>query len=253
MHFNFYCAMADFKSHVSNTLNQEVSDDMFHKISLHDVNERILVAGPSTPSKVLNATLHDLSDPSTALMPVICTDGSLMIGNSTRAAAYATSFRKQLPAYNVSMVSSDTSSSTSVELQAINYAIQVSLGLGLKRLAVFSDSTSAISLASLAIMAGPHQNRDLNKLSNENELFKMMLNTLHENGKRFELLCLVHVKAHGAVVCHITETNSLCDVLAKQAAKAALLSRLPAHIVRPKMSEINIPIAPSVAANSLTY
>ena len=186
-------------------------------------------------------------------MPVICTDGSLMFGNGTRAAAFAMSFGKQLPAYNVSMSSSDTSSSTSVELQAINYAMQAALGLGLKRLSVFSDSTSAISLASLAIMAGPHQNRDLNRLSNENELFKLMLQTLHDNGKRYELLCLVHVKAHEAVVCHITETNSLCDVLAKEAAKAALLSRLPAHIVRPKMSEIRLPIEPQVSANTLSY
>ena len=150
------------------------------------------------------------------------------------------------------MTSSDSSSSTSSELQAIEYAISCAIGLGLKKLAVFSDSSAAISIASLAILAGPHQSKELNKIQNENQLFRRIFNTLHENGKKFNLLAIVHVKAHQQIVCHITETNSLCDVMAKQAAKAALLARIPSHIVKPKVTEVKLPIEIS-NDNILTY
>ena len=254
IHYDFQCAMNSFKTDIAASLNKEVADDSFLTISLLDVNNRIKIGGPKSPSKVLCASLNDLSDPSMALMPLVCTDGSLMVGNGNRAAAFSMSFGHQLPEYNYSMSSPDTSSSTSVELQAINHALQTALGLGLNRLSIFSDSTATISFASLAIMTGPHQSKDLTRLSNQSKLFKKMLQSLHNNGKKYELLCLLHVRAHEAVVCPITETNSLCDVLVKEAAKASLLSRLPANIVRPTMIEIHLPIQLSQdPATSLSY
>ena len=186
------------------------------------------------------------------MMPVVCTDGSLMFGNANRSAAFSISFGSQLPEYNFATTPLDTSSSTSVELQAISHAIQTALGLGLNRLSLFSDSTAAISLASLAIMSDIHQSRELTRLANQSKLFKKMIQSLHINGNKFELLCLLHVRAHENVVCPISDTNNICDALAKEAAKASLLSKLPANIVKPKISEIHIPIS-NDSANLLSY
>ena len=147
----------------------------------------------------------------------------------------------------------DTSSSTSVELQAISHALQTALGLGLNRLSLFSDSTAAISLASLAIMSNIHQSCELTRLANQSKLFKKMLHNLHINGNQFELLCLLHVRAHQNVVCPISDANNICDALAKEAAKASLLSKLPANISRPNISEIHVPITSNISSNTLSY
>ena len=246
--------MNSFKTDIAACLEKEVKDDSFLTISLLDVNNRIQLGGPKSPSKVLCASLNDLSDPSTAQMPLVCTDSSLMLGNLIRSAAYSISFGAQLPEYNFATSTPDTTSSTSSEIQAISYALQTACGLGLTRLSIFSDSTAAIRLASLAILSGVHQSRDLTPLANQSKLFKNVFQSLHNNGKKFNLLCILHIHAHESVVCPITATISLCDSLAKEAAKASILSRLPSNIVRPKITEIHIPLQLSQDhATSLSY
>ena len=253
MHYDFQNALTTLKSDISNCLNNDVDDKSFIQISLSDVNNRISVAGPNNPSKILSASTNDLSNPASAMMPVVCTDGSLMFGNANRSAAYAISFGNQLPEHNFSAISLDTSSSTSVELQAISHALQVALGLGLNRLCLFSDSTAALSLAILAIMSNIHQSRELTRLANQSKLFKKLFLNLHTNGNRFDLLCMLHVRAHENVVCPISDANNICDALAKEAAKASLLSRLPANISKPNISEIHVPILSNISANTLSY
>ena len=136
-------------------------------------------------------------------MPLVCTDGSLMLDNSIRSAAYSMSFGSQLPELNFASSTPDTSSSTSCELQAIAHALQTACGLGLSRLSIFLDSTAAICLASLAILSGVHQSRDLTRLANQSKLFKKVFKSLHDNGPKFQLLCILHVRAHESVVCPI--------------------------------------------------
>ena len=143
IHYEFQTVKID----IAACLEKEVEDDSFLMIVLLDVNNRIKLGGPKSPSKVLCASLNDLSDPSMAQMPLVCTDGSLMLGNSIRSAAYSISFGSQLPEYNFATPTPDTTSSTSSELQAISCALQTACGLGLTRLIIFSDSTAAISLA----------------------------------------------------------------------------------------------------------
>ena len=251
--YEFQGSLDTLKSDIAGCLNNHVEDELFLKITLSEVKSRISVGGENNPSKILIATMDDINNPDTTMLTVVCTDGSLMFGNSNRAAALAVSFGNQLPEHNFSDISLDTSSSTSVEIQAISIALQKALSLGLTKLSIFSDSTAAISITTLAIMANIHQSRELTRLANESKLFRKMLRNIHENGNKFETLCILHVRAHEDVVCPITDANNICDTLAKETAKAHLLSKLPAKISKPNITEIHVPIPSNSTSNTLSY
>ena len=94
-------------------------------------------------------------------------------------------------------------------------------------------------------MASIHQSRELTRLANESKLFRKMLRNIHENGNKFETLCILHVRAHEDVVCPITDANKICDTLAKETAKAHLLSKLPANISKPNIVRHSFSIVPA--------
>ena len=178
-----------------------------------------------------------------------------MLGNSVRAASYMVSFGHQGPNLNHVSSTTDTSSSTSCELQAIAHALRAASGLGLTKLSLFSDSSSAIKIANLATLAGIYQSRDLTCLAHGNSLFKKVFNSLFECDQKFDVLSLLYIRVHQQIVNSVSATNDLCDSLAKEESKSALLQKLPSNASSPKMSEISVPLQLAQTFNtpSLTF
>ena len=61
--FQFQSLVNSLKSDIGACLEKEINDDSFITISLLDVNNRIKLGGASSPSKVLCASLKDISEP----------------------------------------------------------------------------------------------------------------------------------------------------------------------------------------------
>ena len=155
------------------------------------------------------------------------------------------------PHLNYASSSLDTSSSTAPEILAIAHALQTATNLKIKNLVIFSDSTPAATLAGTAVLSGIHQSQELTSLSRENHLLKTVFNNIHQSAKKLELLALIHVNAHQLITDHVTATNAICDALAKEEAKSALLLKLPPTVTKPKMSEVFLNL-PSTS-QSLSY
>ena len=168
LQFRFQSTMSLLKADISHALNRQTSEDEFYTISLQQVMDRIKVQGNDTPSRILCIPNSALSNPAAFLVPVVCYDGSLQFANSHWSASYAYSYGSHLPHLDFSCSTTDTSSTTICEIQGIAHAISSAVSLGLSSLVVFSDSTSAINLATLATLCGLHQNKHLSRLSKDN-------------------------------------------------------------------------------------
>ena len=154
-------------------VNKKMEGDFATKPYFDLMNsEEIKIQGDDSQSKILCVSNTALTNPSSCYVPVVCSDGSLQLANLFRSASYAYSFGGQLPHLDFACSTTDTTSTTSCKLQGITHALSAAIGLGLSSLVIFSDSTSAIRIATLAVFFGIHQNCHLPRLSKNNAIFK---------------------------------------------------------------------------------
>ena len=254
LHYEYVNKSNDLVLTIESKLKQSSeanSSDDFLSLKLSELLIRI-EASRHECSRILIAPASALTAPDTSEVVFVCSDGSLMVANGVRAAAYSTSFGPQAPHLNFSSSTSDTSSSTVPELLGINHALQTAIILNIRNLAIFTDSTSAATTAGTAILAQIHQSQELLSLVKKIPLLKPIFENLYSNGKKMNILAICHQDAHQAITDEVSATNSIADALAKEEAKSCLLSKLPQIASRPRMTEVNFSIIPS-SVQGLTY
>ena len=258
MHYEYVNKCSNLVLSIESKLNESLSinnNDEFLTIKFSELITRIEASKQKLKndcSRILVAPTSALNTPDTTEVVFVCSDGSLMVANGIRAAAYSTSFGPQAPHLNFSCSTNDTSSSTIPELLGINHALQTSIILNVRNLVIFTDSTSAAITAGTAILAQIFQSQELLSLVKKNEILRPIFENLYSNGQKMSILAICHQDAHQAITDEVSATNSIADALAKEEAKSSLLSKLPQQSSRPRMTEINFAL-PSSFANGLTY
>ena len=258
LHYDYVNKSSNLVLSIESKLNQSLTannGDEFLTIKLSELLIRIEASKQKLKndcSRILVAPASALTTPDTTEVVFVCSDGSLMVANGIRAAAYSTSFGPQAPHLNFSSSTNDTSSSTVPELLGINHALQTAIILNIRNLVIFTDSTSAAITAGTAILAQIHQSQELLSLVKKIELLKPIFENLYSNGQKMSILAICHQDAHQAITDEVSATNSIADALAKEEAKSSLLSKLPQQSARPRMTEINFDL-PSSSAHRLTY
>ena len=119
LQYSFQSTMNALKAELSIVLHREISEDDFLTVSLQNIMDRIKVQGDDTPSRILCLSNSALSNPSSCFVPVVCSDGSLQLANLFRSASFAYSFGSYLPHLDFACTTTDTTSTTSCELQGI--------------------------------------------------------------------------------------------------------------------------------------